>query len=88
MTHYVSLFPITLPTTLRVIAQVDRNPNSVLRLSREPEWSQQHPSIMGPENSFFYLGPESSAGYVVYGNNRLNIGMTYFLRKGKREGSL
>jgi len=43
---------------------------------------------MGPDNSYFYLGPESSAGYIVYGNNRTNIPMSFFLRPGRREGSL
>ena len=43
---------------------------------------------MGPENSYFYLGPESTAGYIVYGSNRDSLSMNYFLRPGKRDGSL
>ncbi|KAF8165896.1 hypothetical protein B0H34DRAFT_648921 [Crassisporium funariophilum] len=70
------------------IAQVAQNPNPVIRLTREAAWSQQHPSIMGPDNSFFYLGPESTAGFIVYGNNRTNIPMNFFLRPGRREGSV
>ncbi|KDR84250.1 hypothetical protein GALMADRAFT_220039 [Galerina marginata CBS 339.88] len=70
------------------IVIVSRSPNPVIRLTREPAWSQQHPSIMGPDNSYFYLGPESTSGYIVYGNNRTNIPMNFFLRPGKREGSL
>jgi len=43
---------------------------------------------MGPDNAYLYLGPESSSGYVVYGGNRTHIPMNFFLRPGKREGSL
>ncbi|KAF8967461.1 hypothetical protein BDZ97DRAFT_1903351 [Flammula alnicola] len=64
------------------------NPNPVIRVTREAAWSQQHPSIMGPDNSYLYLGPESTPGYVVYGGNTTHISMTFFLRPGKREGSL
>ncbi|PPQ94800.1 hypothetical protein CVT25_007437 [Psilocybe cyanescens] len=67
---------------------VARNPNPVIRLTREAAWSQQHPSVMGPDNSFFYLGPESSTGYIVYGGGRVHIPMNFFLRPGKRDGSL
>uniref|UniRef100_A0A8H7Y009 DUF6593 domain-containing protein n=1 Tax=Psilocybe cubensis TaxID=181762 RepID=A0A8H7Y009_PSICU len=67
---------------------VARNPNPVIRLTRESTWSQLHPSIMGPDNSFFYFGPESSSGYIVYGGGQIHIPMNYFLRPGKREGSL
>jgi len=70
------------------IQEVSRNPNAVVRLTREAAWSQQHPSIMGPDNSYFYLGPESTAGFIVYGSNQINIPMAYYLRPGKREGSL
>ncbi|KAF9035913.1 hypothetical protein BJ165DRAFT_1355188 [Panaeolus papilionaceus] len=67
---------------------VAQDPNLVLRLTRETAWSSQHPSIMGPDNSFFYLGPESTAGFIIYGNNASNIPMNFFLRPGKREQSL
>ena len=43
---------------------------------------------MGPDNSYFYLGPESTAGYIVYGSSRDTLSMNYFLRPGKRDGSL
>jgi len=43
---------------------------------------------MGPDNAYLYMGPESSSGYVVYGGNRTHIPMNFFLRPGKREGSL
>ncbi|KAG5351343.1 hypothetical protein C0989_006895 [Termitomyces sp. Mn162] len=33
-------------------------PNAVYRLTREPAWSQRHPSIMGPGKSYFYFGPD------------------------------
>ena len=72
----------------RLLFQVAHDPNPVVRLIREGDWSQQHPTIMGPDNSYFYLGPESTAGYIVYGNNRTHIPMTFFLRPGRREGSL
>ncbi|RDB19983.1 hypothetical protein Hypma_013032 [Hypsizygus marmoreus] len=62
------------------------NPNAVIRLTREAAWAQQHPSIMGPVNSYLYFGPENAPGYVVYGNNRNSIPMAYFLRQ-RREGS-
>lgn len=57
-----------------------------MRLTREAAWSQQHPSIMGPDNSFFYFGPGPSPGYIVYGNNRTSIPMGHFTRQ-RREGS-
>ncbi|PPR06613.1 hypothetical protein CVT24_001720 [Panaeolus cyanescens] len=75
-------------TTKSSLNQVAQDPNLVLRLTRETAWSSQHPSIMGPDNSFFYLGPESTAGYIIYGNNASNIPMNFFLRPGKREQSL
>ncbi|KAG5651261.1 hypothetical protein H0H81_009305 [Sphagnurus paluster] len=62
------------------------NPNAVIKLTREAEWSQQHPSIMGPVNSYFYFGPEYAPGYIIYGNNRNTIPMPYFIRQ-RREGS-
>jgi len=70
------------------IQEVSRSPNPVIRLIREAAWSQQHRTIMGPDNSYFYLGPESTAGYIAYGNNLTHIPMTFFLRRGRREGSL
>lgn len=63
-----------------------RSPNPIIRLTREAPWAQQHPSIMGPDNSFYYLGPENRPGYVIYGNNRTNIQMANLMKK-KSEGS-
>ncbi|KZT29491.1 hypothetical protein NEOLEDRAFT_1107259, partial [Neolentinus lepideus HHB14362 ss-1] len=46
----------------------EQNPNLIMTLSREAEWAQQHPDIMGPSNSYLYFGPAKSPGYLVYGN--------------------
>lgn len=43
---------------------------------------------MGPDNSFLYFGPETSIGFIMYGNNRTQIGMNFLLRPGKKEGSM
>ncbi|KAF8885794.1 hypothetical protein BD779DRAFT_1732106 [Infundibulicybe gibba] len=51
------------------------SPTLVMRLTREAVWSQHHPSVMGPDNSFFYFGPRASPGYIAYGNNRTSIPM-------------
>jgi hypothetical protein len=48
--------------------QVEHTPNIVTKLTREAEWAQQHPDIMGPSNSFLYFGPSKTPGYLVYGN--------------------
>ncbi|KDQ64062.1 hypothetical protein JAAARDRAFT_27690 [Jaapia argillacea MUCL 33604] len=50
------------------ISEADRHPNLVCRVAREAEWCQQHPDIMGPNNSFLYFGPANTPGYLVYGN--------------------
>lgn len=42
--------------------------NVVIRLTREDDWAQNHPDIMGPRNSFFYFGPSRSTGHLIYGN--------------------
>ena len=47
---------------------VDHGPNIIVRLTREAEWSQQHPDIMGPSNAYLYFGPSKTIGYLVYGN--------------------
>jgi hypothetical protein len=41
---------------------------------------------MGPDNSYFYLGPGDVPGHVAYGNNGTEIHMQY-LSQQKREGS-
>lgn len=61
-------------------------PNAIIKVTREADWSQQHPSIMGPVNSYLYFGPDNAPGYIIYGNNRNNIPMHYFIRQ-RREGS-
>lgn len=73
--------------TLR-LGQAGQTPNLVTRITRQAEWSQQHPGIMGPDNSFLYFGPETSIGFIMYGNNRTQIGMNFLLRPGKKEGSV
>jgi len=47
---------------------MEQKPNLLVRLIREPQWSQQHPEIMGPNTSFMYFGPGKSSGYLIYGN--------------------
>jgi hypothetical protein len=66
-------------------AQVEDRPNLVLKLSREAEWAQQHPDIMGPNASFFYFGPSRSAGVLAYGNTPTQP-MTNSMKRNK-EGS-
>ena len=53
---------------LRYRNDVEQKPNLLVRLIREPQWSQQHPEIMGPTASFMYFGPGKSSGYLIYGN--------------------
>ncbi|KAJ7590280.1 hypothetical protein C8J56DRAFT_859705 [Mycena floridula] len=74
------------------------SPTLIIRLTREPQWAQQHPGVMGPERSWFYFGPPSggnladfrvervSPGYVVYGNNRISLPMAHLVRQ-QRAGS-
>ncbi|EPQ58887.1 hypothetical protein GLOTRDRAFT_125209 [Gloeophyllum trabeum ATCC 11539] len=50
------------------VSEFEQNPNLIMTLSREPEWAQLHPDIMGPSNSYLYFGPAKSPGYLVYGN--------------------
>ncbi|KAF8180213.1 hypothetical protein BJ912DRAFT_634858 [Pholiota molesta] len=66
------------------VKEVDRNPNIIIRVARETAWSQHYPSVLGPDNAYLYLGPESTMGYVIYGNNPTNLAMHYFLRPGKQ----
>lgn len=42
---------------------------------------------MGPDKSYFFFGAEDRPGFVVYGNNQIQISMEFFLRPGKKEGS-
>ena len=39
-----------------------------MRITREPQWAQQHTDIMGPPKSFFYFGPNRTPGHIIYGN--------------------
>ncbi|KAF8625018.1 hypothetical protein AX15_005589 [Amanita polypyramis BW_CC] len=68
------------------VEEAGRNPNAIIRLTREAPWAQQHPSIMGPDNAFYYLGPGNRPGYIIYGNNRSHIPMADLIKK-KNEGS-
>ncbi|CAK5266461.1 unnamed protein product [Mycena citricolor] len=82
------------------VGPVPHSPNLVVKLGREAEWTQHHPGTMGPDAAYFYFGPyvavqssvygagtpTPSPGYLVYGNNRNSIPMTY-LRRQKTEGS-
>jgi len=40
---------------------------------------------MGPDKSFFYFGPETKPGYVVYGNGP-SLAMASLIRQ-KKDGS-
>jgi hypothetical protein len=40
---------------------------------------------MGPDKSFFYFGPQTQAGYIVYGNGP-SIAMRSLIRQ-KKDGS-
>ncbi|KJA29552.1 hypothetical protein HYPSUDRAFT_31464 [Hypholoma sublateritium FD-334 SS-4] len=70
------------------VKEVDRNPNPIIRVGRETAWAQLHPNVLGPDNAYLYLGPESTAGFVIYGNNPVNLPMHYFLRPGKQPNSI
>jgi len=64
------------------------DPNTVIRLVRDTAWIQQHPTVLGPDKSYFYLGPNNSLGYLIYGGGNIQLPMPYMLRPGKKEGSL
>ncbi|KAJ7168043.1 hypothetical protein C8R46DRAFT_1094764 [Mycena filopes] len=40
-----------------VVAPASHNPNLIVKLSRDPAWSQHHPGTMGPDAAYFYFGP-------------------------------
>jgi len=69
------------------VSEADNTPNLVVKLHREPKWAQLHPAVLGPERSYFFLGPHRTPGYICYGNNQTNHGMMEKFRKQKREGS-
>ncbi|KAH6912412.1 hypothetical protein BKA70DRAFT_1370058 [Coprinopsis sp. MPI-PUGE-AT-0042] len=67
----------------------DRNPNTVVKISRDSAFTQKHLSIIGPDNSFLYLGPNNSGvGYALYGGNTTQFLMAHFRQPGKKEGSI
>jgi hypothetical protein len=69
--------------------QAAKNPNTVVKISRDASFSHKHPSIIGPENSFLYLGPNNTGvGYANYGTNATQFLMTHFRQPGKKEGSM
>ncbi|KAF9528044.1 hypothetical protein CPB83DRAFT_855232 [Crepidotus variabilis] len=68
--------------------QQNEDPNRVIRLVRDGEWSARYPSVMGPDRSYFFMGPENNLGYIVFGNGNIHIPMGYMLRGGKKEGSV
>lgn len=61
-----------------------QNP-TVVRVTRESPWSQQHQDIMGPSSAFLYLGPENTRGSMAYGNGDV-VSMANHLRQ-RRDGS-
>ncbi|KAK2465892.1 hypothetical protein APHAL10511_001533 [Amanita phalloides] len=63
------------------VEDVGRNPNVIIRLTREMPWTQQHACIMGPDNSFYYLGPENRPGYIIYGSSPTHIPMVNLMKK-------
>jgi len=66
--------------------QVSKTPNPLIKLEREPEWAELHQPILGPDRSWFYLGPNNSPGYVCYGTNPIIYGMNDRFRKQKWAG--
>ncbi|TFK43991.1 hypothetical protein BDQ12DRAFT_203849 [Crucibulum laeve] len=68
------------------IGEANVSPNMVIRITREAAWSQQHPSIMGPDNAYLYFGPDNGQGTYAYGNNRQTIHMSW-LRIQRRDNS-
>lgn len=65
------------------IKRQESNPNPVIRMTRENAWAQLHSSIMGPENSFLYFGPNTIAGFVLYGSNSTPIQMAKCCRQNR-----
>ncbi|KAJ7186171.1 hypothetical protein C8R46DRAFT_882298 [Mycena filopes] len=39
------------------VVYASHNPNLIVKLSRDPAWSQHHPGTMGPDAAYFYFGP-------------------------------
>ncbi|KAG1752389.1 uncharacterized protein EDB91DRAFT_513125 [Suillus paluster] len=68
------------------VTTVDQQVNVIVHIAREAAWSQQHPEIMGPSNSYLYFGPSRAPGYLVYGNGA-EVAMINHLRQ-KRDSSI
>ncbi|OBZ70467.1 hypothetical protein A0H81_09559 [Grifola frondosa] len=68
------------------VNMVEEDPNLIMRITREAQWAQQHPDIMGPSNSYFYFGPSRAQGYLVYGNSSTSQQMAN-ARRQKKESS-
>lgn len=64
------------------VITVDQQANLIVHIAREAAWSQQHPEIMGPRNSYLYFGPSKAPGYLVYGNGP-EVAMVNHLRHKK-----
>ncbi|KAG1735020.1 hypothetical protein EDB19DRAFT_1995978 [Suillus lakei] len=64
------------------VKTVDQQVNVIVHIAREAAWSQQHPEIMGPSNSYLYFGPSRTPGYLVYGNGP-EVAMVNHLRHKK-----
>lgn len=57
----------------------------LVRLTREKEWSQQHPDIMGPSSAYYYLGYDDKPVHLAFGNGERMSMMDWM--KLKKEGS-
>ena len=70
--------------------QQTEDPNRVIRLARNQAWAQQHPTVLGPDRSHFYMGPDDAMhmGYLAYGSGTSNLQLLSMLRPGKKEGSM
>jgi hypothetical protein len=75
-----SLYRSLLPNLSAI--KIEGNPNLLVKLTRESQWAELYPEIMGPTASFLYFGPSQTPGYIVYGNGP-SIHMTYSMRQKK-----
>jgi hypothetical protein len=60
-------------------------PNTLVQLRREAPWAQKHRSVMGPGAAFFYFGPASTPGHIIYGNASSQPMATTLRRKRSSE---
>ncbi|KAK0443926.1 uncharacterized protein EV420DRAFT_1484810 [Desarmillaria tabescens] len=56
-------------------------------LQGRPAFTFNTPPLWVPSNSFFYFGPRTSPGYIVYGNNPLNLPMSHLMRQERDKSS-